>query len=92
VEKDVVAENSIIIDPVFIDRGVKIKNSIIGPYVHVSAGVVFENVMVRNSIILEMAQVVDSHLDMSIVGKHAKVRITPLKLNIGDYSELDMKE
>ncbi len=90
-DKSVKIENSIIIDPVFIDRGAKITNSIIGPYVHISAGVSFENTMVKNSIILENADVEDSHLEMSIVGKNAKVKGAPLKLNIGDYSELDMK-
>lgn len=90
VDSSVKIENSVIIDPVFIDKGVSIKNSIVGPYVHISEGVTLTNVMVKNSIVLENATVEESQFEMSIVGKRAKVRTASLKLNIGDYSELDM--
>ncbi len=92
VDSDVKVVNSVIIDPVFIDRGVSIENSIVGPYVHISEGVTLSNVMVKNSIVLENATVEESQFEMSIVGKHARVKTTPLKLNIGDYSELDMSQ
>ncbi len=84
-------ENSVVVDPVFIDEDVRIQNSIVGPYVHISPGVSLKNVIVQDSILLEGASVEDAHLAMSIVGKNAKVKVAPLKLNIGDYSELDIE-
>ncbi len=83
--------NSLIVDPVFIDDGVIIKNSIVGPYVHISRGVSLKNVIIKDSILLEGSSVEDAHIEMSIVGKNARVRVSPLKLNIGDYSEMEME-
>lgn len=87
-ESKVKTENSILIKPVFVDKGAVIKNSIIGPNVSVGKDSVLESTIVSNSIIGKNASIHQSTLQNSIIGNHAKIKGTPRKLNMGDSSEI----
>ncbi len=66
-------DNSIIIKPVYIEKGSVIKNSIIGPNVSVAKGSRIENSVIKESIIGSEARVADAHLAESTIGKKATV-------------------
>lgn len=86
--KTVNANDSVIIKPVFIEDGVKISNSIIGPNVSVGKNTIIKNAIITDSIIHESAQIEETVLRGSIIGKHTKVKGISNKLNIGDSSEI----
>lgn len=77
-----------IINPVFIEKGVVVQNSIIGPFVSISKDANIKNSIIKNSIISERATIEDSQMKNSIIGVNACVKGTYNKLNVGDDSEL----
>lgn len=81
-------DNSVIIKPVFIEDGVQVRNSIIGPFVSVGKGVSIKNSIIKNSIINEGAEIKDASLSECMIGKHTVVKGAAKKLNIGDASEV----
>ncbi len=82
-------ENSIIIPPVAIGAGCKIKNSIIGPHVSIGANTTLENSILRDSIIGSYTSLFEVVIDNSLIGSDASVKGLSRKLNIGDNTELD---
>lgn len=86
---DSTPKTSVIINPVFIDKGAQIKNSIIGPNVSVGKDVIIENSILKNSILGDESKVLDVTLKDSVIGKKAKVSNSDQKrLNVGDWSEV----
>lgn len=85
---DFETDNSQIIPPVSIDKNVKIKNSIVGPYVSISSGSLVENSVIRNSILNKNSVLTYSVIENSIIGENASVIGTFKQVNVGDYSEV----
>ncbi|KAA3595895.1 MAG: nucleotidyl transferase [Calditrichaeota bacterium] len=85
---DFETDNSQIIPPVSIGENVKIKNSIIGPYVSISCGSTVENSVIRNSILNKNSILTYSVIESSIIGENASVVGTFKQVNVGDYSEV----
>lgn len=81
-------DNSTIIKPCYIGPGVRIANSVVGPYVSIGEGTVVENCIIRNSIIQEHSLLTNINLDNSMIGSHVTIRKTPEDLSIGDYNTL----
>jgi glucose-1-phosphate thymidylyltransferase len=77
-----------IVDPVYIEDGVTIRRSTVGPNVSVSAGSVIEDSKVRDAIIGEKARIVGSELHDSIVGDEVVLEGFKGTGTIGDHSEL----
>lgn len=89
VDKSARLEASKIIDPVIIEREVKITNSIIGPYVYVGKGTHIENAEISNSIILENAFIKNSVIKDSLVSYSVSLNhINVINSNIGGYTKL----
>ncbi len=83
---------SLIIQPVYIAEDAHITRSIVGPYVSVSSGAVIEDSIVRDCIISEDAEIRGASLELSLVGKDARVTGTFERLNVGDSSEVDFSK
>ncbi|MBN1502971.1 NTP transferase domain-containing protein [Candidatus Woesearchaeota archaeon] len=81
-------QNSVLIPPVFIEKDVVVKNSVIGPYVSVAKGAHIINSIIKNSIINRYAVVENAQLLDSLIGENATVRDILEKLNVGDNSEI----
>ncbi|AJF61926.1 TPA: NTP transferase domain-containing protein [Candidatus Woesearchaeota archaeon] len=84
----VVAENTVIIPPVFIGKKVMLKNSIIGPYVSIADGAIIKTSIIRDSIINRNAVIENAQLQESLIGENAIVQNIIEKLNVGDNSEI----
>ncbi|MEM2178934.1 MAG: glucose-1-phosphate thymidylyltransferase [Candidatus Methanomethylicaceae archaeon] len=87
--------NSEIRGPCIIGKDCLIQDSFIGPYTSVGNGTKIINSSIEHSIILENAFIKDvEKIDDSLIGKNSKLiknkNRNILKLNIGDYSEIEI--
>jgi glucose-1-phosphate thymidylyltransferase len=89
IDKNIQSENSIIIPPVSIGAGCRLKNSIVGPHVSVGPNTMLEYSVVRDSIIGSYTNLFEVVIDNSLIGSDASVKGLSRTLNIGDNTELD---
>ncbi|MDR0373388.1 MAG: glucose-1-phosphate thymidylyltransferase [Nitrososphaerota archaeon] len=87
--------NSIVRGPCVIGRNVLIENSFIGPYTSVGDDSKICNSSLEYCVVQECVSVQNvERLEDSLIGKNAKVARSPrgriIKLNVGDYSELEV--
>lgn len=75
---------AIIRPPVFIHPEAEIQGSVIGPHASIDADCRIENAIVRDSVVAAGAQIVDSLLESSLIGRSALVKGQFQELNIGD--------
>jgi glucose-1-phosphate thymidylyltransferase len=76
----------VVIPPVFIHPSAVVKAAVIGPDVSLGEDCLIENSILRNSIIEGGAQVTDSLLEGSLLGRDVMVNGQPTHLNLGDQS------
>jgi glucose-1-phosphate thymidylyltransferase len=79
---------STIVDPVYIEDGVAVRNSRIGPNVSIGTGSVIEGSELRDTIIGSHAQIRDSRLHDSLVGDHVMLDGVRGEVTVGDHSEI----
>lgn len=89
IDKNIFSENAIIIPPVSIGPGCRLKNSIVGPHVSVGANTTLEYSVVRDSIIGSYTNLFEVVIDNSLIGSDASVKGLSRTLNIGDNTELE---
>jgi len=80
-----------IIPPVYVHPSARIHASVIGPHVSLGEDCQIEGSIVRNSILEEGAQVTDTLLENSILGRDVVVQGQATRLNLGDQSWAMMK-
>ncbi len=86
------AIDSVLIEPVHIERGALVKNSIIGPNVSIAAGSVVENSVIRDSVLNSENRVSNLILEHSLLGDSVTLTGSPRKMNIGDHSLIEMDQ
>jgi len=86
------AIDSVLIEPVHIERGAIVRNSIIGPNVSIAAGSVVVASVIRNSILNAENKVSNMILDHSLLGDSVSLIGSPRKMNIGDHSHIEMDQ
>lgn len=82
------AEGCTINDPVYVEDGVKIRNSMIGPNVSIGAGTIIEDSQVSHTIIGTNAKISKSALTNSLVGDEAVLTGVKGEVTVGDNSEV----
>jgi glucose-1-phosphate thymidylyltransferase len=80
---------SIIVPPVHIHPTVKIKNSIVGPYVTIAANCEIEDSILRDSIVDEETYIKDAMLRKSLIGREVDLIGRYRQLNLGDSAYID---
>ena len=85
ISDDLFLENSTLILPCFIGKGVKIINSVVGPYVSMGSNTRVENSVVKNSLVQNNSLISNVVLDEAMIGNHAKIKKHPQSPSIGDY-------
>jgi len=85
------ASNCVFIEPVHLEKGVVVRDSILGPNVSVAKGSVIERSIIRNSIINSDSSVSDMLLTDTILGDSVQLIGSPRKMNIGDHSLIEMQ-
>jgi glucose-1-phosphate thymidylyltransferase len=74
-----------VIEPSFIDEGVVIVDSVVGPYVSVGKNTVIENSVIKKSIIQTNSVLKNKLIENSMVGNNTKLLGKAEDLSIGDY-------
>lgn len=85
------AYNCVFIEPVHIERGVIVRDSILGPNVSVAKGSVIERSIIRDSIINGDTLVRNMVLTDTILGDAVQLISTARRMNIGDHSLIEMQ-
>ncbi|HEX4684596.1 MAG TPA: sugar phosphate nucleotidyltransferase, partial [Gemmatimonadaceae bacterium] len=75
-----------VIDPVYIEDGVTLKASTIGPNVSIAKGASIEGSTLRDTVIGAEAKITNSTLSGSMIGDSAVVEGVRGKLNVSDHS------
>ncbi len=88
INENITNENSQIIEPCFIGKGVVLKNSTVGPFASIGEGTVIEDSTVKNSIIQTNSKIKNANLDNAMIGNYATFDGNFTNVSIGDYSEL----
>ena len=87
--KEYTFRNTIIIEPVSIERDCDISDSIIGPNVSIGERTIIKSSIINNSIIGAFSQLETAVLNQSVVGSDAYLKGLSHSLNIGDSTEID---
>ena len=85
------AIDSVLIEPVHIEKGAIVRGCILGPNVSVAAGSIIETSIVRNSIINGKSHVKNMILQNSILGDAVHLTSSARCMNIGDHSSIEMQ-
>jgi glucose-1-phosphate thymidylyltransferase len=80
-----------IVEPVYIEDGVSIRRSTVGPNVSIGAGTVIEDSTVRNAIIGKRSRLVRSQLHDALVGDEVVIEGFEGSATVGSHSELHGK-
>lgn len=81
-------EDSVVHGPAYVGPGAVVRGSEIGPYVAIHEGARVHGSVVRDSIVFAHAEISDSRLHDSVVGRHAVLRGVAGRYNVGDHSEV----
>lgn len=81
--------NSLIIEPCYIGKDVKLSGSVIGPHVSLADGTIVENSIIKNSIIQKNTSIKNSVIGNSMIGNSVQIKNRMLDLSVGDYSVMD---
>jgi glucose-1-phosphate thymidylyltransferase len=85
------AFNCVFIEPVHIERGVTVRDSVIGPNVSIASGCLIERGIIRDSIINSNSVVRNMVLTDTILGDNVQLISSARKMNIGDHSMIEMQ-
>jgi glucose-1-phosphate thymidylyltransferase len=83
-----IAGGARIIEPVYIEEGVKVSDSTLGPNVSIGAGSVIEGSTLRDTIVGSKATIRRATLTNSLIGDEALVEGVSGELTIADHSEV----
>lgn len=86
VDPSVESEGSVIIQPSFIGKNVKLIRSVVGPYASIGENCTLENSVVGNSIIQTHTRIKNAVVDNAMIGNHVVYHGDARDLSIGDYT------
>ena len=88
--KNIISENSLIIEPCYIGDNVVLKNSIVGPHVSIGANSMVTDGVVKNCIIQSSTKISHAIVSNSMIGEGAEVKGKALDLSMSDYTTLSL--
>lgn len=88
VSPNAVIVNSTIIEPCYIQDGVAITNSVVGPYVSIGVDCKVDKTVISNSIVQNNSYVQNKVISNSMIGSNCIVEGCELDLSIGDYIQI----
>ncbi|MFA5701493.1 MAG: sugar phosphate nucleotidyltransferase [Desulfuromonas sp.] len=83
--------NSVIIEPVYIGKGAKVSNSVIGPDVSIAHGSVVERAIISDSIINTDSEVTNVVLRRSILGDSVRLVGAAQNMSMGSHSVVELE-
>ncbi|MCS6917297.1 MAG: sugar phosphate nucleotidyltransferase [Chitinophagales bacterium] len=79
-------EQAVVVPPCYIGAGVRIRHSVVGPYVSVGEKTTIENSVITNSIIQSSVRIRERIISNSLLGNHVTLNGDPDDLSLGDYA------
>jgi len=79
-------DNSVVIQPCFIGKNVKIENSVVGPHVSIGDNSIVLNSVINNTVIQNDTQVNEANLKNSMIGNKVEYDGRKSEISIGDFS------
>ena len=76
------------VDPVYVEEGVTIRSSLIGPNVSLLAGTVVENSTLKDTIVGADTRIINSTLTRSLIGDSAVIENVSGEATVGDHAEV----
>src|SRR3982751_5148046 len=77
-----------VVDPVYIEDGVTLRNSTVGPNVSIGRGTTVQDSELRDTIVGDKSRIVGSRISHSLIGDHAVVEGLTGELTVADHSEV----
>jgi glucose-1-phosphate thymidylyltransferase len=77
-----------LVEPVYIEEGVTIEHSTVGPNVSIGTGSVVRHATIRDAVIGNHTNIEHAHLHSSFLGDHVVVHGVRGALNVGDHSDI----
>ena len=90
IRNGVSVSGSVIHEPCYIEPGVMIENSIVGPYVSISRNTKITSSVVDNSIIQSDTEILNANISNSMVGNSAKISGRKFDLSVGDFNTCEL--
>ena len=84
-------DRSVIVSPVNIHIDAKITNSVIGPHATIGADCTITSSIISDSIVEQGAQIEDTVLTQSLVGRFTSIKGRSSTFNVGDQSEIGLE-
>ncbi|MFN0200541.1 MAG: sugar phosphate nucleotidyltransferase [Bacteroidia bacterium] len=81
-------ENSVVIQPCFIGKNVKLINSVVGPNASLGDNCVIENSVIKNSAIREKSVVRNAVLNHAMLGSNTAYTLSAASPDLGDFSKV----
>jgi len=79
VSKNSIIKNTKIIPPVWIDSGVKVENSEIGPFVSIEKESEIKNSKIKNGIIYKGVKIINCEIEKGIIGDYSEIKNLKVK-------------
>ena len=79
-------ENAVVIQPSFIGKNVRIRQSVVGPYAAIGDGCTIENAVISNSIVQNSTVITQAVIDNSMLGSNVTYSGEAKDLSIGDFT------
>lgn len=89
VDSTVITENTTIIPPCYIGKGVHLRNSVIGPFASIGSGSNVESSVISDSIIQQDTVIRNAVISSSMIGSFVTYNGVAKDLSIGDYTEIN---
>ncbi len=88
--KNIITENSLIIEPCFIGDNVVLKNSIVGPHASIGEGCRINDVILKNSVVQANTKLSCINISNSMIGEGADVKGKSLDISMSDYTAISI--
>ena len=89
VDPSVELKNSVIIEPSFVGAGVKLENTVVGPYASIGNNTEIRDARVQNSIIQHDTVITNMVIENSMIGSKSNLKGLAKDLSVGDYTDMN---
>lgn len=86
---DAECNESVVIPPVYLGKGVRLSRSVVGPYVSIESGSCVEDSRISNSIVGEQSNIKNTVVADSMIGNHVVLNKRTDVLSVGDYNVIE---
>lgn len=84
--ENLISENSVVIQPCYLGKNVKLVNSVVGPHVSIGDNSTVINSVINNTVVQSDTQIKSANLENSMIGNKVEYDGRKSEISIGDFS------